>query len=75
MHVRCRTGERYNNDCVVLKSNDRRNMIFWGFISSAVVGLLIKCSNHITSEEYKVLEGANIPLIREFGSIHRSHSV
>ena len=34
-------------------------MMFWGFISSAGVGPLIKFSNHMNSEEYiKVLEGA-----------------
>ena len=45
MHVYRRTGERYNNDCILLKSNDRKSMLFWGFISSTGVGSLIKCYN------------------------------
>ena len=47
-----KTGERFNSQCVIQKSNSRQSIMFWGCITKDGAGVLIECSNNMTSNEY-----------------------
>ena len=46
VYVWRKTGERFNSQCVVQKSNSRQSIMFWVCITKDSTGVLFECSNN-----------------------------
>jgi transposase len=65
-----RRGERYAAACTTQKSTNRASKMFWGFITADGQGLLLPCSNAMSSAEYiSVMERAAFSCLRNYGLV------
>jgi transposase len=80
-----RPGERYHPSCTVPRGMTRPSVMYWGCITYDGTGMLLRCTNAMTADEYLVtLENASIQLLTsDFGKsfmqdnapIHRAGKV
>jgi transposase len=64
-------GERFSPGCTTAISTSRSSIMFWGCISYEGVGLLLPCSNRMTSYEYiSVMSAAAINSLPSFNLIY-----
>jgi hypothetical protein len=59
-----RKGERYDPNCTIVRSTDRKSIMYWGCITYDGFGRLIRCSNHMNADEYcNILQEGCVQLI------------
>ncbi|KAA3669793.1 uncharacterized protein DEA37_0002337 [Paragonimus westermani] len=81
-----RVGERFHPNCIqpTVKYGGG-SIMFWSYFTSSGTGPLVKCSNHMTSAEYRqILENELVPFLPEMAGlvfqqdnapIHTSHAM
>lgn len=66
-----RIGERFQYDCVIpTVKYDGGSIMFWSYFTAQGTGPLVKCSNHMNSEEYRaILDNELVPFLPEISTL------